>query len=154
MAQIYMRLSRLTKAYARRSASFQLFPKVPEKQRTEWSRFMNEYFKKRSNLRCVFHLIDSRHGLVDEDDRIMAECADIFGSAERSSVKYVVVLTKADKNDKTGKGKAGGGVIGAVREKMRKCGVASSPIIVTSSESKLGRDDCWRYLRLAAMLQS
>ena len=129
------------------------YAKVPESQRREWGGFMREYFEGRRNLRVVFHLIDSRHGVVDEDERIMGECAEIFGGGKKGTI-YVVVLTKADKNVKGGAngggGKAGGGVIKMVRDKMREKGVGGNPIIVTSSETKLGRDDMWRYLRLAA----
>ncbi|GMH52010.1 hypothetical protein TrRE_jg5555, partial [Triparma retinervis] len=125
------------------------FAAVPDSQRRSWGAFMREYFGGRRNLRVVFHLVDSRHGLVDEDERIMGECAETFGGGKKGAM-YVVVLTKADKNVKGGEGKAKGGVIGKVRETMREKGVGGNPIIVTSSETKLGRDDMWRYLRLAA----
>ena len=102
------------------------YAKVPESQRREWGGFMREYFEGRRNLRVVFHLIDSRHGVVDEDERIMGECAEIFGGGKKGTT-YVVVLTKADKNVKGGAngggGKAGGGVIRMVRDKMREKGV-------------------------------
>ena len=33
---------------------------------------------------------------------------------------------------------------------MQNNGIGNSPILLSSSETKLGRDDIWRYLRLAA----
>lgn len=33
---------------------------------------------------------------------------------------------------------------------MKANGVGNAPVLLTSSETKLGRDDLWRYLRLAA----
>jgi len=113
------------------------FAKVPEKQRREWRSFMREYFEGRRNLRVVFHLVDSRHGLVDEDTRIMEECASIFGGSARKSVNYVVVLTKADKNTKGGEGRAGGGIIGKVREVMREKGVGGESSGTSAASRKL-----------------
>ena len=110
-------------------------------------KILNKYrrFACRS-LSVVFHLVDSRHGLVAEDVRIMSECASFFGPGGKCKAKYVVVLTKADKNDKGVKGC----VLEDVRATMREAGVAGSPIIQTSSETRMGRGDIWRFLRLAA----
>ena len=88
---------------------------------------------------------------MDEDVRTMEECADFFGpGAGKDKAQYVVVLTKADKNDKRGDGKVSDKVVEEVRGKMREAGVGGCPIILTSAETKMGRDDVWRYLRLAA----
>jgi len=106
---------------------------------------MVSYFKHRTNLKVVFHLIDSRHGCVDEDERIMRLCAQML-TKERRSVEYVVVLTKTDKGGKKGAGSVKNEILENVRETMRECGVGSRPIIQTSSETKLGRDDIWRFL--------
>ena len=118
------------------------YAKVPESQRINWENFMGDYFLARRNLRCVFHLVDSRHGLVDEDERIMGVCSQLL---DKKRTAYVVVLTKADKND----GKVKGGVLESVRLAMRENFVGDRPIILTSAESKLGRDDIWRYLKVA-----
>ena len=69
-------------------------------------------------------------------------------------VKYVVILTKADKNvkgpNKTNTGKVSKSVLETVRETMKANKVGKAPVLLTSSQTKLGRDDLWRYLRLAA----
>ena len=69
------------------------------------------------------------------------------------SAQCVVILTKADKNVKGNlkkkPGKVSVDIIDSVREAMNENKVGNAPIIVTSAESKLGRDDIWRYLRLA-----
>ena len=66
----------------------------------------------------------------------------------------VNVEPKADKNVKGVAKKKGGkvpiDVMNVVRETMKANRVGNAPIIITSSETKLGRDDIWRYLRLAA----
>ena len=72
------------------------FAKVPEKQRSNWSSFLSTYLNTRETLRVMFHLVDSCHGLIDEDANVMRSIADTMGKR----VKYVVVFTKADKNVK------------------------------------------------------
>ena len=72
------------------------FAKVPQKQRDEWSEFFTEYLAKRRNLRVLFHLVDARHGPIDEDENIMKQ----VGETLPKDVRYVVILTKADKNVK------------------------------------------------------
>lgn len=128
------------------------YAKVPEAQRLKWSEFLAEYMEKRPNLRVIFHLVDSRHGPVAGDEAIMEQAA----AGLRKGAKYVVVMTKADKNIKgsTGNdvGKVSRSVMEKVRAAMRRAGVKNAPVLLTSAETKLGRDDVWRYLRLAAEL--
>ena len=126
------------------------FAKVPQQQRQEWSDFFEDYVANRKNLKILFHLVDARHGPIDEDSRIMKQVGDTLAK----SVKYVVVLTKADKNVKgpstKNSGKVARGTLEIVRETMKANGVGNAPVLLTSAETKLGRDDLWRYLRLAA----
>jgi len=128
------------------------FAKVPDEQRKQWASFMGEYLQNRKNLKVVFHLIDSRHGPIDEDSNIMKQVGDNLPA----NVAYVVVLTKADKNvkgsaAKNGKiGKVSTAVMDKLREVMRENGVGKAPVLLSSAETKLGRDDIWRYLRRAA----
>lgn len=126
------------------------FAKVPQQQRQEWAAFMKEYIAKRSTLRVLFHLIDGRHGPSTEDALIMRQVSESISS----SATYVVLLTKADKNVKSAStknsGKVSADVMNRLREAMSQNGVKNAPVILTSAETKLGRDDIWRYLRLAA----
>lgn len=142
------------------------YAKVPEQQRQTWLSFMHEYLAQRESLRVVFHLIDSRHGPTEDDAIIMKQVADTLEPKASSTspsrrVSYVVVLTKADKNVKGGgtadnkkrQGRTGHvskSVLAAVHETMRTCGVEHAPVVLSSAETKLGRDVLWRYLRLAA----
>ena len=126
------------------------YAKVPQKQRDQWASFMSEYITTRNNLRVLFHLVDGRHGPTDEDCRIMK----LVGESLPKYVSYVVVLTKADKNVKgasaKNSGKVSQDIMTKLREVMKQNKVGSAPVIVTSAETKLGRDDIWRYLSLAA----
>lgn len=104
----------------------------------------------------IFHLIDARHGPTEEDGKIMQKVGSIIGSDEqRNNAKYIIILTKADKNVKNASSqKNPGKVTQSVREKlmdtMKANRVGFAPIVLTSSETRLGRDEVWKYLRLAA----
>lgn len=107
-------------------------------------------------LRVVFHLIDARHGPTEEDGKIMQKVGAIMGSEQQqNNAKYVIVLTKADKNVKGATSETNPGKVSeSIREKlidtMKANRVGYAPIVLTSAETRLGRDDVWKYLRLAA----
>lgn len=127
------------------------FAKVPEKQRQQWASFLDKYISSRGDtLKVLFHLVDSRHGAIDEDASIMRKVSKSLPPYTR----YVVVLTKADKNvkgpNKTNVGKVSIDVMRKLRKTMKANGVGHAPVVLTSSETKLGRDEVWNYLRLAA----
>ena len=112
---------------------------------------MNEYISSRGDtLKVLFHLVDGRHGPTDEDGIIMKKVAQVLPPYTR----YVVVLTKADKNvkgpNKTNIGKVSNDVMKNLKKTMEANGVGHAPVILTSAETKLGRDEVWNYLRLAA----
>lgn len=94
-----------------------------------WQQFARIYLMGRAQLRRVYILIDSRHGLKSTDKEIMKlldECAQ----------SYQLVLTKADKmkslelND----------VAQKVLEESREFVACFPQILVTSSETKEGID--------------
>lgn len=135
------------------------YAKVPDSVKNEWSSFLMEYLSTRQTLKCVFHLVDSRLGPTEDDERIMRQMSESL----IPSAVYVVVLTKADKNVKSASsqrnpGKVSRSVLQSVDRSLVDAGLVSSPrrrqgrvpVIVSSSETKLGRDEIWRYLRLAA----
>ena len=66
------------------------YAKVSKTQKNEWNQLIRDYLRGRPNLRCVFILIDARHGLKDSDTELM-EMLDEAGAA------YRIVLTKTDK---------------------------------------------------------
>lgn len=127
------------------------FAKVPEKIRRDWSSFLKEFVSHRKTLKVVFHLVDARHGPTDEDANIMSQMSKTLNSKQ---TKYVVVLTKADKNVKGATAKNSGKVrkevLHKLRQTMKQSQVGNSPVILTSAETKLGRDEMWRFMRLAA----
>jgi len=66
------------------------YAKVSKTQREEWNQLIRNFLRGRPNLRCVFMLIDARHGLKDSDREIMKMLDD-------TAVSYRIIMTKADK---------------------------------------------------------
>lgn len=117
------------------------YAKVPGYVQAEWLEFMVQYLEGRKNLAVVLHLIDGRHGIKVDDFDLM----HLVGSG-RCGAEYVVVLTKMDKLDKQ---KAKSSVVDEIRSAFVREGVPEeTPIILSSSLTKLGRDELWRYLRM------
>ncbi len=56
----------------------------------EWSALTRDYLRGRANLRRVFVLIDSRHGIKDSDLAVM-------NMLDEAATVYQIVLTKLDK---------------------------------------------------------
>ncbi|GAX23614.1 hypothetical protein FisN_12Hh186 [Fistulifera solaris] len=126
------------------------YAKVPDSQKQKWKAFMHLYITERPNLRVLFHLVDARHGPTDEDAAIMKQ----ISVDKPPHVHYVIVLTKADKNVKgaaaTNTGKVSRDVMKKVQKTMEENGVAKAPVILSSAQTKLGRNEIWKYLRRAA----
>ena len=66
------------------------FAKAPKDIVKSWQQLINTYLVGRANLRRVFLLIDSRHGIKKIDSEIM----DML---DKAAVTYQIVLTKIDK---------------------------------------------------------
>jgi len=66
------------------------YAKAPKDVAARWIRLTRSYLWNRVNLKRVFLLIDSRHGIKPSDEELM----DVLDSA---AVGYQVVLTKIDK---------------------------------------------------------
>ena len=68
------------------------FAKAPQKEIKNWNNFTKIYLSGRVDLRRVFLLIDSRHGIKNIDISMMNLLDD-------SAVPYQIIFTKIDKND-------------------------------------------------------
>lgn len=66
------------------------FAKAPKDMVKNWQNLIKTYLVGRANLRRVFLLIDSRHGIKKIDEEIM----DML---DKAAVTYQIVLTKIDK---------------------------------------------------------
>lgn len=68
------------------------YAEVQRELKESWLRLLHSYVRERSTLRVLFHLIDSRHGLLDADE----DCLTLLGDLP-DHVQYVLVMTKVDK---------------------------------------------------------
>jgi GTP-binding protein len=66
------------------------YAEAPKKRVETWNRLIRDYLRGRVQLRRVFVLIDSRHGLKPID-------AEIMTLLDEAAVSYQAVLTKTDK---------------------------------------------------------
>lgn len=69
------------------------YAKVSKTTRNEWDTLIRNYLRGRPNLRCVFILIDGRHGLKESDEHLMT-------MLDEAAVSYRIILTKCDKSKK------------------------------------------------------
>lgn len=70
------------------------YAKVDFSERQRWSELMEGYFKSGRDIKMAFQLIDMRHPATDFDKTML----DFLSQME---IPYTVVLTKADKLNKT-----------------------------------------------------
>lgn len=66
------------------------YAKVSKEKVAAWTSLIFSYLRGRPTLRCVFILIDSRHGLKEADIELMK-------MLDSSAVSYRIILTKCDK---------------------------------------------------------
>lgn len=66
------------------------YAKIERKKVHAWTRLVKDYLRGRPNLRRIMLLIDSRHGLKENDREIMS-------MLDEAAVNYQLVLTKLDK---------------------------------------------------------
>ncbi len=65
------------------------YAKVSKAMKASWDGLIKNYLAGRPNLRVVFLLVDSRHGLKESDEEMMK-------MLDKAAVAYRVILTKAD----------------------------------------------------------
>ena len=106
------------------------FASAPDKQVKDWNRLLFQYLQGRPNLRRVYVLIDSRHGIKDKDIEIM----DML---DKTAVSYQIILTKTDKIKSDALDK----IIASTRQKMEKHTACHPALLVTSSEKNMGIED-------------
>ena len=93
----------------------------------KWQALLKQYLSGRPNLRRVFVLVDSRHGVKAVDEEIMK-------LLNTSAVTFQCVLTKADKIKPHEQDK----ILTQVRERLSHHPAAFPEIILTSSEKGTG----------------
>ena len=75
---------------------------VDKQSKARWQQVMANYLVSRPQLKAVVMLADSRHGLTDLDESLL----DVIRTRVEAGLEFVVLLTKADKLNKTEASKA------------------------------------------------
>ena len=75
---------------------------VPKQDKIRWQRVMANYLITRDNLKAVVLMCDPRHGLTELDDILL----EVIRPRVEAGLKFLLVLTKADKLNKTEAAKA------------------------------------------------
>lgn len=105
------------------------YAEAPKDNVASWNKLIRLYLRGRGQLRRVYLLIDSRHGIKKLDNEIM----DML---DEGAVSYQIILTKADKISNH----AFKSVLADTRAKLAGK-IAAHPIVLgTSSEKKWGID--------------
>ena len=104
------------------------YAKVSKATRKEWDDLIFSYLRGRPNLRAVFILIDSRHGLKDSDLHLM-------GMLDKAAVNYRIVLTKSDK------GKNLKALTENIQNILKKHPAAFPGVLYTSAHKKDGLEE-------------
>ncbi len=103
------------------------FANVPLKIKYQWEELIAAYIEARDQLKCLYLLIDARHGFKDNDIEMMNYLNQI-------GCIYQVVVTKADKISLAAHPK----LKEAMEEKLKSHGAALPSVILTSAERKQG----------------
>jgi len=106
---------------------------VPKSDKIRWQQVMANYLITRPNLKGVVLLCDPRHGLTELDDILL----DILRPRVEEGLKFLVLLTKADKLNKAEASKAlsiaklqsSGGIV-QLFSALKKQGVAQASQIL------------------------
>lgn len=102
------------------------YAQAPEAVVKQWQKLIFTYLRGRVNLKRVFLLIDSRHGVKKVDEEIM----DLL---DQAAVTYQLILTKCDKISAAALGK----VMQDTAAKIKLRPAAYTEIIPTSSEKNI-----------------
>ena len=106
------------------------FAQAPDSLVKKWQKMIFAYLQGRANLKRVFLLIDSRHGIKKVDSEIME-------MLDKAAVNYQIVLTKTDKISVVELAK----VVNETNKTIKDHAAAHINIIATSSEKNRGIDE-------------
>ncbi len=111
------------------------YAEAPKKEIKQWTHLTRDYLRGRPHLKRVFLLIDSRHGIKDNDLEIMK----MF---DETAVNYQVVLTKGDKI----KAPELEQCLAATEKAIAKHGAAHPIVLATSADKNDGLDPLRREI--------
>jgi GTP-binding protein len=111
------------------------YAKIPKSLRAQFHDMISNYLTNRTNLMCLFVLVDSRHKPQAIDQEFMQWLAE-------KGIPFVIVFTKADKLGKVALNKQ----IEAYKSEMQKEWEELPETFVTSAENKMGTQEIADYI--------
>ncbi|MBS4035797.1 MAG: YihA family ribosome biogenesis GTP-binding protein [Ignavibacterium sp.] len=111
------------------------FAKVSKSEREKWERMIHSYLKKRTNLICLFLLIDVRH-------KPLANDLEYINWLGENQVPFAIVFTKSDKLTLN---KLNANVLD-YKNTLAKNWDPLPEIFITSSEKNIGRDEMLSFI--------
>lgn len=106
------------------------YAKVSKEQKSQWDDLIFAYLRGRPNLRCVLILIDSRHGLKEND-------LDLMTMMDEAGVSYRIILTKSDK----AKASDLEALVAQTKSTISKNAAAFADVMMTSAEKNTGLEE-------------
>ncbi len=113
------------------------FAKRSKSERSEWAELIENYLKKRSSLRALVLLVDSRRGLEEDDLELLTFVAQ---TRKSTPIGVLVVATKVDKIQASKKAST----LAALKK------ASGVPVLGFSSETREGYEAVWRGIRHVA----
>lgn len=111
------------------------YAKISKTKRAEFHDMISEYLLNRTNLMCLFVLIDSRHKPQDIDKEFMQWLSE-------KGIPFVMAFTKTDKLGKVVLAKN----IGTYKSEMLKVWEELPQIFITSAENKTGTKEICDFI--------
>ena len=111
------------------------YAKIPKSLRAQFHDMISNYLTNRTNLMCLFVLVDSRHKPQAIDQEFMQWLAE-------KGIPFVIIFTKADKLGKIALNKQ----IEAYKSEMQKEWEKLPETFVTSAEKKMGTQEITDYI--------
>ena len=111
------------------------YAKIPKSLRAQFHDMISNYLTNRTNLMCLFVLVDSRHKPQAIDQEFMQWLAE-------KGIPFVIIFTKADKLGKVALNKQ----IEAYKSEMQKEWEELPETFVTSAEKKMGTQEITDYI--------
>ncbi|MCK5384113.1 MAG: YihA family ribosome biogenesis GTP-binding protein [Alphaproteobacteria bacterium] len=106
------------------------YAKVSKEKIAAWTKLIFAYLRGRPTLRCVFILVDSRHGLKNSDLKLMS-------MLDETGVSYRIILTKCDKVKDQELEK----LVLSTKESVKNHPASYPDILTTSSVKKIGIEE-------------
>ena len=108
------------------------YAKASKTKVAAWNQLIHDYLQGRVTLRRVYVLVDSRHGIKNND-------IEIFELLDEYALSFQVVLTKIDKVKEPDLPK----ILKSTTDKIKKYTPAHPKVLMTSSVKKSGMESLW-----------